>query len=67
MDNKEIAKQLGSSGGKKSAEKRLGGKTPEERSRIMSNVRLSKEAKRKMDIVENAFMKSLKENSENQF
>jgi hypothetical protein len=39
---RNIAKQLGSRGGKKSAQVRLAGKTKEERSEIMRKVRLAK-------------------------
>lgn len=42
MDISKIAKQLGSLGGKKSVESRFGGKTKEEVSDIMKNVRVSK-------------------------
>jgi len=41
----KIAQQLGSRGGKKSAESRLGGMTKEQRSGLMRKVRLSKRDK----------------------
>jgi len=41
MKYTEIAKQLGSRGGKKSVEVRLGGLTKEQKSEIMRKVRLS--------------------------
>lgn len=40
--NSQIAKQLGSAGGKKSVAARFGGKTKEEIGRIMSKVRNNK-------------------------
>lgn len=43
------AKQLGSRGGKKSVEVRLGGKTEKERSEFMRRVRLSGEERKKFE------------------
>jgi copper chaperone CopZ len=45
MNVSDIAKQLGSLGGKKSVDSRFKGKTKEEISEIMSKVRLTKQLK----------------------
>lgn len=55
----DIAKQLGSRGGKKSAESRLGGKTPKERSDAMRKLRSSK-MNAKIDVVTEALLDSMK-------
>lgn len=46
MNIKEMAKKLGSKGGKKSAEIRMSGMTKEQKSELMRKVRLSKEEKK---------------------
>jgi len=56
----KIAQQLGSRGGKKSAESRLGGMTKEQRSGLMRKVRLSK-------IDEDTFRKALCEEQRSSF
>ena len=53
----EIASQLGKIGGKKSVEARFKGKSQEEISKIMSDVRISPKLKKKLDIaVESAIV-----------
>ena len=61
----KIAQQLGSRGGKKSAESRLGGMTKEQRSEAMRNVRKGKDPV--LQAFHEAFMESLTKNQNDQF
>jgi ABC-type Mn2+/Zn2+ transport system ATPase subunit len=53
------AQELGKLGGKKSVKSRFYGKSKKEISEMMSNVRLSKAMKQKLDSLSEGFLKSL--------
>lgn len=57
----QIAKALGSLGGKKSAEVRFGGKTKSEISEIMKKVRLTSKQKAEVDEMMGESLQSLKD------
>lgn len=59
MKYTEIAKQLGSRGGKKSAEVRLGGLTKEQKSELMRKVRYSKKNKEEIKVHSKEYIKAL--------
>ena len=60
----KAAQELGRRGGKKSAEKRLGGMTKEERSALMSRVRLSPAQSKKLDKMAQESVDNLNKNVE---
>lgn len=63
MKYTEIAKQLGSRGGKKSAEVRLGGLTKEQKSELMRKVRYSKKEIKELDSMAEELVKGLNSQS----
>lgn len=62
MKYTEIAKQLGSRGGKKSAEVRLGGLTKEQKSELMRKVRLTPRQKKEVGTMVKGMVKNLNKN-----
>jgi len=60
---KEMARQLGSVGGKKSAEVRLGGLTKEQKSELMRKVRYSKKETKELDYMAEELVKGLNSES----
>ncbi|MFA5095678.1 MAG: hypothetical protein WC447_03415 [Candidatus Paceibacterota bacterium] len=60
MKYTKIAKQLGSKGGKKSAQVRFSGLTKEQKSELMRKVRLTPRQKKEVDLMMNESIESLR-------